>query len=44
MNPLFFPSLLLLPKSPALFEAQQISLAQFDFQNVAPTNPTWERT
>jgi len=44
MNPLFFPSHALVPKSPAIFEAQLISLAQFDFQNVTPINPTWERT
>ena len=44
MNPLFFPLHALVPKSPALFEAQKISLAQFDFQNVTPINPTWERT
>jgi hypothetical protein len=44
MNPLFFSSHALAPKSPALFEAQRISHAQFDIQNVTITNPTWERT
>ena len=44
MNPLFFFSHALPPKSPALFEAQRTSHAQFDIQNVTITNPTWERT
>lgn len=44
MSPLFFPLHALVPKSPALFEAQKISLALFDFQNMRPINPTWERT
>ncbi len=44
MNPLFFTSHGRLAKRPARFEAQQTSLTQFDFQNVTPPNPTWERT
>jgi hypothetical protein len=44
MHPLFFSSHTLAPKSPALFDAQLISHAQFDIQNKTTTNPTWERT
>ncbi len=44
MNPLFLFSHALAPKSPALFEAQRISPAQFEIQNMTITNPTWERT
>jgi hypothetical protein len=44
MHPLFSSSHTLAPKSPAPFDAQLISHAQFDIQNVTPTKPTWERT
>ena len=44
MKPLFFSSLAQAPKSPELIDAQLISDAQVDIQNVTITNPTWERT